>query len=290
MSEALRPDNVFETSYKTYTYHIDPYFHAKESFLFEILQEAAGRHASLKKLSIPDLNREGKTWVVTRTRLAIDRYTVWPEEIHVETWAQDPVKLFFTRGTRAFLKDGTPLFRAISWWAVLDVSTGRPVRPQLMNERIGVPPEDESHPRIDSSFAKRLTYENLDLEALADYVPSIRYEDTDSNHHVNNVAYINWIMESLPDSFRNAFKPCWLDVSWMNQTYRHDKVQMISGAFPGEGLESPNPHLFHQLVRLEEDGSKTVLFSCESRWKTREELVPIYSEQKTWPSISEQER
>lgn len=290
MSEVLRTDNVFATIYKTYTYHVDPFFHAKEAFLFEVLQEAAGRHASLKRLSIPDLNREGRTWVVSRTRLEVDRYTVWPEEVHVETWAQEPVKLFFARGTKGRLADGSSLFTAISWWAIIDTTTGRPVRPQEINERIGTPPVDDDHPRIDSSYKKRLFYADQELTGLEDFTPSIRYEDTDSNRHVNNVAYINWLMEALPDDFRNDYKISKIDVSWLNQTYRHDTVRMLTGAYPGEGLDSPAPHFFHQLVRTGPDGSQTPLFIGETHWKRREELVPFYSEQKLWPSISEAAR
>ncbi|AEC02997.1 acyl-[acyl-carrier-protein] thioesterase [Parasphaerochaeta coccoides] len=290
MSETLRPDNVFSTNYKTYTHHVDPFFHAKETFLFEVLQEAAGRHASLKKLSIPDLNRERRTWMITRTRLEIDRYTIWPEDIHVQTWGQEPVKLFFTRGTKGCLADGSPLFTAISWWAVIDTLSGRPVRPQEINDRLGIPPVDNDHPRIDSSYNKRLFFADQDLIPLKEFTPSVRYEDTDSNHHVNNVAYVNWLMEALPDEFRNTYKMSWIDVSWLNQTYRHDTVRMLTGIFPGEGLDSPVPHLFHQLLRVEQDGSQTPLFIAETRWKHRAELVPAYCEQKTQPNISETAR
>ena len=88
--------------------------------------------------------------------------------------------------------DGTPLAWAKTSWLLLDLASGRPVRPKAHLPRI-----DERYTGpIDPDFPDVPTPEP---DAPCTEVPwPIRFHDLDVNAHVNNAAYFEWIFEATP--------------------------------------------------------------------------------------------
>ncbi len=268
----INDDNVYESDFTTYTYNTDAHYHARLEFYFQILQEAAGHHAALKGCSIPKLNEESKTWVVTRTRMNIHRYTPWPERLSLETWAQPGYKLHFPRGTRIKDETGKPILEAISWWAVLDIQHNfRPCRPQEITDRIGSPAVGGDY-FFDPALGRRISYDDAQAGDICSCKPQIKYLDTDYNHHVNNISYIGWMLDSLPVGFRDDYKVAEIDVSWIHQTFRDDDLTVYTGAPDSQEMTKETPKFFHKIVRTENDGSETVVWEATTTWRSREAL------------------
>jgi acyl-ACP thioesterase len=263
-------NNISHSQFTTYSYETDSFYQARLAFYFEMIQEAAGHHAACKGCSIPDLNREGKTWVITRSSVVVHRYTVWPETISVETWAQEPIRLHLPRIVRGFDEAGNPVFTATTYWAVLDMEKGgRPCRPATMVERIGLVPKERF---LDVNLGLRKTYDESGCVTLSKTEPEIKYLDSDSNRHVNNISYLNWALETLPDAFRDRLKVSKIDVSWIRQTFSGDKITVYTGSLDAKALEADNPVLFHKIERTEQDGSKTIVWEGISSWEPRKEI------------------
>src|SRR5690554_5289778 len=93
--------NVAHSTFATYSYETDCFSDARLAFYFQVVQEAAGTHAASRGCSIPEMHKEGKTWVITRSQMEVFRYTRWPEVLKVETWAQEPIRLHLPRVVRA---------------------------------------------------------------------------------------------------------------------------------------------------------------------------------------------
>lgn len=268
----INDNNVYESDFTTYTYNTDAHYHARLEFYFQLLQEAAGHHAALRGCSIPELNKEGRTWVVTRTKMKINRYTVWPEQLFLETWAQPGHKLHFPRATRVKDSQGKQILEAMSWWAVLDIEHNfRPCKPQEITDRVGTPIDDGEH-YFDPALGRRTSYEEAQAQDLFSYKPQIRYLDTDFNRHVNNISYIDWMLDSLPVAFRDKFKVSEIDVSWIHQTFREDDITVYTGATDPQTFEKETPQFFHKIVRTEPDGSESVVWEATTTWRTREAL------------------
>ena len=106
-------------------------------------------------------------------------------------------------------------------------------------------------------------------KVLAVYEPVIHYLDTDVNHHVNNVSYTNWILEALPASFMDAYKPSLVDVRWIRQTYRKDHLTVTVLAEDENGFEKENPELYFRIERIKDDGSREDVFDALTEWKPR---------------------
>ncbi|AEV29849.1 acyl-ACP thioesterase [Sphaerochaeta pleomorpha str. Grapes] len=269
---AIDQNNVSHSKFMTYSYETDSYYYARLAFYFEIVQEAAGLHAACRGCSIPEMHKEGKTWVITRSQIHIDRYTRWPETISIETWAQKPLRLHLPRVIRGVDEKKEPVFTATTFWAVLDIEhNGRPCRPGVISERIGQPPEELEQYNLDVDLKRRPTYEESGCTTLSVYKPTIQYLDSDSNQHINNISYLNWAMESLPDAFRNRVKVSDIDVSWIRQTFAGDTITVYTGSLDAEAFQSETPVLFHKIVRTEKDLSKTTVWEGMTTWQKRPE-------------------
>ena len=162
---------------------------------------------------------------------------------------------------------GEKLFECETKWAVIDFSTGRPLKATLISERLMTPPAElqgvSKLPPLGDEDAASQTI-------LFRYAPQIRYLDTDLNRHVNNLTYFNWCLDALPDSFRDAYKPSLVDVRWIKQCYRHDNLTVIVRAADAAELEKDEPGLWFDIIRTEDSGATTKVFDAWMTWKRRE--------------------
>ncbi len=263
--------NIAHSTFTTYSYETDCFAQARLAFYFQIVQEAAGIHAGLRGCSITDLHKEGKTWVITRSSMEIMRYTCWPQVIKVQTWAQDPIRLHLPRVVKGLDEQGNTLFIAKTHWAIIDLSSSRPLRPMDMSLRIGLPPVEDAEHHLDMTLPR--AQEEEDLVLLCSYRPTIAYLDTDRNLHVNNISYLNWALESLPSSFRNRSKAASVDVSYLRQTFLEDSLIVSTYAQDAEALFRDNPTLHHKILRQEKDGTTTLVWQGTTVWNRREDLT-----------------
>ncbi|MCR5731706.1 MAG: acyl-ACP thioesterase [Sphaerochaetaceae bacterium] len=253
--------DTYITSYDT-----DSHFNTKLYKYQASVQEAAGAHASAKGIGIPHLQKEGKTWVIARSRMEIYHYGVWGDKLNIVTFVQKAQGLNCPRVVEAYDQNGRKLFSTMTRWAIIDMKNGRPMRPTDIVNILAPPPETYFK---DIKLPNLIEVQDKCIHTLSTYEPQIRYLDTDPNRHVNNLTYTNWIVEALPDSFNDKYKPSLVDVRWIRQTYKGEKVIVRTKAESENELEKENPKLFFEIFRLEEDGTETQVFEAWTEYKKR---------------------
>ena len=267
MEFSIDGNNIGHYDYTVMSSDTDSFYNTRLSLYQELVQEVAGLHANYRGVGISDLQKAGKTWVIARSRMEIYHYGWWQDVLDVETWPQDPVGLNCPRIVRAFnRKDGNPVFFTNTKWAIIDTVKGRPLRPKEVTDALILPPKEL---QMDATLPNNQEkFESCD-KVLAVYEPVIHYLDTDVNHHVNNVSYTNWILEALPASFMDAYKPSLVDVRWIRQTYRKDHLTVTVLAEDENGFEKENPELYFRIERIKDDGSREDVFDALTEWKPR---------------------
>lgn len=268
MSFYITDDNIGHLDHTVMTSESDSYNTTRLSLYQALVQEIAGLHADKRGVGIPDLQSNGKTWVIARSRMEVYYYGSWKDEIEVETWPQDPIGLNCPRIVRAKDKNSNrPLFFANTKWAIIDTIKGRPLRPKEVTDALMVPPKEL---QIDATLPNNLELIESSNVFIKEYVPTIHFLDTDLNHHVNNLSYINWILESLPEEFMDQFKPSLIDVRWIRQTFRKDKLIVTIFAKDSNELSKQKPELYFKIERIKEDGSREDVFDAITEWKSRD--------------------
>ena len=210
----------------------------------EYMQEAAGNHASKLGLSIDRLYREKVAWVLVRLRLVPERMPALHSRIVVETW---PVGVDGLQYRRDFIirdAKGNVLLRALSQWVVVSLETRKVGRVPAFITEAGLGDcgaatalDDGKHrlPEVDAAFETCLF--------------RARLSDVDRNQHVNNVRYMDWILESVPDAIRSG-RLAELELAFRAEAYKGDMVAVRTMPDDlGEGATSFGKVLCHSLVR-----------------------------------------
>ncbi|MGB5987260.1 MAG: acyl-ACP thioesterase domain-containing protein [Desulfobacterales bacterium] len=214
-------------------------------------QEAAVRHAQQLGFGTEALAREGYFWVLTHLDLQLFGLPSAGAQVAVRTWPTPVVRLYAGRQFNLCTLDGDCLARASSAWLILDARRRRPVRAAKFLERIPPVAEDPAYP---------IPLAGLPALAHADHQKefAVRRRDLDFNHHVNNIAYLEWLLESIPPELYGTHRISRLQINYLAESLAGDTIACRCSAPSG-----PNPMIGHDLCRSA-DGSE--LARARSHW------------------------
>lgn len=168
--------------------------------LLRILQEAASVASDDVGYGLKDIPRTGIHWILTSWRVELKSRPGWRAALRVETW---PRAMDGFLSDREFLvwHEGAEAARGTSRWVPMDIRTGRIAR---VNE--------------DMRAAYREQLDGLDLfpgrpvsssgktppGVPAAFETVVGRRDIDTNLHVNNLHYLDYAVEALPEEvYRN---------------------------------------------------------------------------------------
>ncbi len=238
---------------------VDRYSTCNADTYFHYMQDVAGLHATHMGIAINDLRERGRTWMVNRTKMKIHSYATWPSEIKVETWPQTPVKFYCPRGCRGYSGD-TLLFESMTRWLIIDLEKGRIAKPESENfERFDVSGRHEP-----VEMDARLSFTPETYESTREAPLTIRYKDTDTNRHVNNVSFVQWMLESLPFSFLEENSLTEIDISYIKEAFDEDELICQTGWIPTE-----EGHTLHHQIAKKENEESIPLCIAHSTWAAR---------------------
>ncbi len=189
-------DEAFGTyEFDVRTYECGPDGRASLPTICNYLQEAASRNAESLKFSKTNFDAAGEniSWVLTRLRVKMDRYPRWEDRATVATWPSGGRRIVAYRDFEIRDAAGAHLGSATSEWMLIDLSSRRVVPiPGYVFSCVNT-----ARGRIlgETPFAK-LRWEGP-AEANAGTFRAKR-GDIDMNGHVNNVHYVEWLLEGVP--------------------------------------------------------------------------------------------
>lgn len=207
------------------------------------LQETAGNHALRLNFDISQLNEKKLTWVLHRLHIQIDRYPRWREKVIVKTWPSAGDTLRAYRDFIILDSDGVEIGRSLSYWLMLNTESRRPVR--MPREVLKMAPADIEH--VLDIRKGRIAF---DSKPDSSHRYSVRQSDLDINRHVNNVKYIEWAIETLPE----AQEVTELDIEFKSECRQGDEIRSEL-AFDSNGLNR------HRIIRESDQKTAAVAIS-----------------------------
>lgn len=199
------------------------------SGLFNLLQEAAIRHANQYDTGNRLLTDRGESWVLNRIAVGIQAYPTYEETVRVETWSRGITGFRGYREYRVYRGD-TLLASASSLWIYVNLRTKSPLRvPEAVIATFPQLPGDAFEPELD-----RLQMPAPAGEGLRNTAVTLRYGDVDANLHVNNVAYVDFIQSALAAG-GHAPRPRALQLKFMREIPPElAAVEVLSRADPAD--------------------------------------------------------
>lgn len=228
--------------------------------LSSLLQEAATNHCIAMDFAFtPGKNPDGNITVVTRMHIEVDRYPAWRDLLEVDTWFQREGKNAVRRDwTVKHVKTGQKIAFATSTWVLMNSHTRKLAK--LSDEGWA---ELEPHMRHPPRWAlsgdrrevstKKITKLGDDAAYKRSGLIACANKDTDMNQHVNNIRYMSWMLEGIPEDVKSAY-----EVSKITLEYRQEASpgQPIESLAEAEESESSSVRQFIHFIKTSEVGKE----------------------------------
>ncbi|MFA7108815.1 MAG: acyl-ACP thioesterase domain-containing protein [Sphaerochaetaceae bacterium] len=272
----INEDNVYSEEYETTSYNVDWDYKANLNFIFSLIQDVGGTHAYYRDCSVPQLQAENMTWVITRSAIEIMDYPTWPEKIDVKTWAMKSKGYNAPRGTRIFNKKGDKLVEALSYWAIIDFEKKRPIKPESIqqNQALTVNPDVKQYQV--PLFKGKIKEFSPDLILMSSYEPSVFPSDSDYNGHTNNISYLNWMVNAFSQDFIKNRLARKVDIVWRKETHYTDSLRVSTYCLNPDSFNNVKSTVetFQKIEIIGKDGSKTVCSEAVITWENRNYFYP----------------
>lgn len=164
---------------------------AKIGFLNNAIVNVAGTDANISGFGIGDVNQDNCSWVLSRYAVQLNRIPVCDEVISVDTWIGHCEKFFSVRNFILRDTEGVQIGSAISLWALINITTRRPMMLEEMHARDGVSFADREEPMSRPAKIGNLT-PDITVERR------VSYSDVDFNGHMNSMRSIEHLTDLLP--------------------------------------------------------------------------------------------
>jgi medium-chain acyl-[acyl-carrier-protein] hydrolase len=211
MSGKSKPP-VWTETYKIRSYEVEESGNLSLISLANFMQDTAEKHAYALGFSLHEMLEKNYAWLLTRMLIKIYNFPSWKDEIKIVTWPSGIQKYFAYRDFRFFNTSGNLFGVSVSSWLLVDINTRRPVRLEPIFTEIPVTDYDRA---LSIYLEKIPSPEKPGIEKKF----SVRYSDIDVNGHVNNVSYIEWIMESIPHELRKGKTMSELEINFLAETH-----------------------------------------------------------------------
>jgi len=207
--------------------HVDCFGRVTPAALLYFVQEAAGQHCNLLAVDGDSLSHKHLFWAVTRNRVQITRLPQLHEKITVETWPMPTTRVAYPRSVVAYAEKGNELFRSISLWVLMDSRTRAMVLPgksgvvvngTLTGTELAVPHAIATRP-TENTVTKTVGFSLLD-----------------SNGHMNNTRYLDWVADLLPSAFHGPHPVQEFTVCYLNEAREGDEIRLSYALTDGPTL------------------------------------------------------
>ncbi len=246
----------YQKEFEIHYYEINRHRQATPLTILNYLEETAIAHSDSVGLGIDKLKTSGLAWILNKWLLNITYYPAWGEKITVETWASKFERFYATREFCIRSADGKIIGAATSRWIFLNINKKRPIRiPQEVINAYGKTSDSLlKSPFIDTDSAGAFT-------AAKEF--SVRKSDIDTNDHVNNARYIEWILETIPAEIDNNYILTDLEIEYKKET----KYGAIIKAAAFTAFSGPSSKHFTHLITA--NGNENSLAAAKTIWQKR---------------------
>ncbi|KAI0493881.1 hypothetical protein KFK09_024007 [Dendrobium nobile] len=227
-------DNIYMQRKSIKIYEIDATGKASIETIMNILQDTSVNHFKFLGFlddsvrSYPKIGGGNLAFVMLKMHVQVEHYPSWGDALEVNTWLRHHKKLSMARDWHLRnLKTGQSMIRATSIWALMDKTT-RKLSKIPDEKKIEVEPHCNDTTFILNDDNRKLPKVNVET---ADYIIddlTPKWADLDFNMHVNNVKYIQWILEGIPVSMLETHEMSSMVLEFRKECRMGDVLQSLT--------------------------------------------------------------
>ncbi len=204
-------------------YEVNCFGELKLLSLFNLLQEVASEHADILKMGYQSCLAAKVAWVAASYRVDIRVLPRIGQDFIIETWIADLNAVVSQRCYRIKDKQGNVLIEGMTNWALISSDTLRPV-PITKNLLVDINQIDGEKLSFSSDKIKLQLPERTDFECH--FVS--RFDEMDTNFHINNAIYPTWATESLSPEWQEKKVPTCVQINFKMPTKAFEKIDITT--------------------------------------------------------------
>ena len=179
--------------------------------ILRLLQEVAGCHSASLGYGVNDIPKTGLAWIILNWKLKVFYRPKTSTPVTINTWVRSENPLFSYRDFEILDSEKKIIAVASSKWILFDVNKKGIVKlPEGIKEKY----EYENKLAIEEKWNEKLK-EPENSEFIMNY--TIQRRDIDTNNHVNNLYYLDYAYEAIPEEIYNN-----IDFSNVEIMYKHE--------------------------------------------------------------------
>ena len=200
--------------------HLLPDNHISLPGLMALVQDAPLFHNHSIPGAFDYYDKMNWAWILTHWQVEILGYPKAADNINISTWPVSYKGYFGERSSEVVDSNGNSLLHANTNWILLDRTSFKPVRPtDFITDKFGplfpfILPKDFSMPKV-AAFVP-----------LSEHKYRAARRDMDTNNHVNNVNYLKWVYDHIPDDIYYNYRPKSLKVAYKKETLPGDDLNI----------------------------------------------------------------
>jgi len=217
MNKKTVKTETWRDNYKIHSYEVDVNGRATFPALCRFMQESAWNHAEHLEFGFSHLMKYHLVWVLYRQLVKMYAFPLWGQSVTVETWPAARDRLYYFRDFRIWGEKEDLLGEAATSWFVIDIEKRLPQRTDAFF-KMKVPDN------IERVFAEKPgKLKKVDF-AAADALTTVKYSDLDVNGHVNNVKFIDWILDSHEEEFLKTHLLTEFEINYLSEAKCGERV------------------------------------------------------------------
>jgi medium-chain acyl-[acyl-carrier-protein] hydrolase len=220
MIDKNKKQQIWVDEYRIHSFEIDVKGNATLQILCKYMQESAWHHAENLGVGFSHLIKKNLVWVLSNQIIKIDSFPKWDEIISIHTWRSGKGRLSYFRDFKILNDKNQVISSATTKWYAIDLTTRRP---QNLEDYFDFQISDSE---------QVVSYKVVKIEPVTSgnnmKTFEVGYSDLDVNEHVNNVKYIEWILEYFPLEFRKSYILRSLEINYLNEARYGDELSILS--------------------------------------------------------------
>ena len=245
-------ENYFDKEFELRFFEMNRLGEASAISILTLLQETAAEHCHYAGHNLLSLMSENLGWVLLAGTMKMERYPIYKEKIIIRTWISQYHSIRGFRENIIYDANYKIIGRARGLWLFYDIKKRRPKK-------------------IDPEFLEKWSFCNtisLDHNISNKIKPLNSFEykkefkvnmyDTDTNKHVNNLRYLQWLMESIPDKILDNYYLSFIDGRFISEAHYGDLILSLT-------KKDVDENSFIHTIQIK--GSNKVCATGKSVWK-----------------------
>ena len=191
--------NIYSQNFTINFCDIDQDNQLSNKGILRLMQEVAGIHSGSLGYGVNDAHKTGLAWLILNWKLKVFSRPQTNTDLILKTWTHSENSLFSYRDFEVYDTNNNLIAIATSKWVLFDMTKKSisKITPEIKEKYICIN-KQVFNEKLNSKLKEP---ENSKL--VLDY--AIQRRDIDTNHHVNNLYYLDYAYEVLPlEIFENS--------------------------------------------------------------------------------------